>query len=58
MSWTRYDLYGKKPLYIKQWYNAQAKSTGKLIQALTVFKACSIQPLVENADAILHASRR
>ena len=36
----------------------QAKSTGKLIQSLAVFKACSIKPLVENADAIIRASRR
>ncbi len=37
---------------------AQAKSTGKLIQSLAVFKACSFKPLVENADAIIRASRR
>ena len=36
----------------------QAKSTGKLVQSLAVFKACSIKPLVENADAIIRASRR
>ena len=58
MCWTRCDLYEGKVLYIEQYYNAQAKSTGKLIQALAVFKACSIQPLVENADAILRTSRR
>ncbi|CAL5224266.1 g6925 [Coccomyxa viridis] len=36
----------------------QAKSTGKLIQSLAVFRACSLKPLVENADTIIRASRR
>ena len=36
----------------------QAKSTGKLVQSLAVFKACSIGPLVTNADAIIRATRR
>lgn len=35
----------------------QAKSTGKLVQSLAVFKACSIGPLVANADTIIRVSR-
>ena len=36
----------------------QAKSTGKLLQSLAVFKACSLKPLVDNADTIIRASRK
>ncbi len=36
----------------------QAKSTGQLLQSLAVFKACTIKPLVNNADTLLAASRQ
>ncbi|BDA46933.1 Proline dehydrogenase 1, mitochondrial [Coccomyxa sp. Obi] len=36
----------------------KAKSTGQLLQSLAVFKACTIKPLVNNADTLLAASRR
>lgn len=35
----------------------QAKTTGQLLQSLAVFKACTIKPLVSNADTLLSASR-
>ncbi|EIE22093.1 hypothetical protein COCSUDRAFT_83484 [Coccomyxa subellipsoidea C-169] len=35
----------------------QAKSTAQLLQSLAVFKACTIKPLVRNADTLLTVSR-
>lgn len=40
------------------YFCAQAKSTAQLLQSLAVFKACTIKPLVQNADTLLTASRR
>ena len=47
-----------KPTWLNMCSGPQAKSTGKLIQSLAVFRACSLKPLVENADTIIRASRR
>jgi len=45
-------------LVIQYMCEKQAKSTGKLVQSLAVFKACSFKPLVDNADTIIRASRK
>jgi hypothetical protein len=36
----------------------QAKSIGQLLQSLAVFSACSMKPLVRNANTLLSASRK
>lgn len=35
-----------------------AKSTGQLVQSLAIFRACSVQPLVQNADVLLAAAKK
>ena len=35
-----------------------AKSTGQLVQSLAIFGACSVQPLVQNADVLLAAAKK
>lgn len=35
-----------------------AKSTQQLLQSLAIFKACSVKPLVQNADTLLAAANR
>lgn len=35
-----------------------AKSTGQLMQSLAIFRACSVKPLVQNADVLLAAAKK
>ena len=35
-----------------------AKSTRQLVQSLAIFRACSVQPLVQNADVLLAAAKK